>query len=399
MKKQQLKTRLGAEATERVIRRFNDGDLSLAETQEMLGVRKSQVYKLRTKWLTSRKSADFLGVSGGNHTHQWPPECVEHIKTMIEASKDDGPNFELYANELERKFGFKRDRSNMRKWCERKVMPLMRSVFPIEKKPEPSRLRRWERAAYGEFYQHDSTPRHIWGNKKENQHIILSLDDATRKIMASRVCQRETIVEHFAMFETSFLRHGIPEVLYTDGFTMFGHEGEDMSTQFGRMSRAFGINHLIAPTPQAKGKIERAMRTFQHRLVVTLRAEGVDNAAQANAVTTAHCDFWNEKHVSEETGMVPNGRVRVLVSEGRNRMRNAPDKHVLHLFLSQHVSRRVESGCRIDFMGRKWKIASTLRKTVWLAVRTLEKHFYVLETQPNPTNPVVPRVLARYQYE
>ena len=45
------------------------------------------------------------------------------------------------------------------------------------------------------------------------------------------------------------------------------------------MCHAFGINHMIAPTPQAKGKIERAMRTFQHRLVVTLRAAGVDNAA------------------------------------------------------------------------------------------------------------------------
>lgn len=398
MNKQQLKTRLGNEATERVIRRFNDGELSLAETQGMLGLGKSQVYNLRTKWLASKKSADFLGVSGGDHTREWPPECVEHLKTMVEASKDDGSNFELYADELERKFEFRRDRSNVRKWCERNIMPLMRSVFPIEKKPEPSRLRRWERASYGELYQHDSTPRHIWGAKEDYQHIILSLDDATRKVMASRVCERETILEHFAMLEESFRRYGIPEALYTDGFKMFGHEGVDMKTQFGRMSRAFGINHLIAPTPQAKGKIERAMRTFQHRLVVTLRAEGIDNTVGANAVTSAHCDFWNAKHENEETGMVPDERVRVLIAAGRNSMRSAPDKRVLHLFLAQHVSRRVESGCRIDFMGRKWKIARTLRKTVWLAVRPLERGFCILETQPDPTNPVVPRVLARYQF-
>lgn len=398
MKKQQLKIRLGTEATERIIRRFNDGEVSLTEAQEMLSIGKSQVYNLRTKWLASKKSADLLGVSGGDHTQKWPPECVEHLKIMIEASKDDGPNFALYADELERKFAFKRDRSNVRKWCERNIMSLMRSVFPIEKTPAPSRLRRWERAAYGELYQHDSTPRHIWGAKEDYQHIILSLDDATRKVMASRVCERETISEHFAMLEESFLRYGIPEALYTDGFTMFGHEGEDIKTQFGRMSRAFGINHLIAPTPQAKGKIERAMRTFQHRLVVTLRAEGVDNATRANAVTTAHCDFWNAKHENEETGMVPDERVRVLIAAGRNCMRNTPDKRVLQLFLSQHVSRRVESGCRIDFMGRKWKIARTLRKRVWLAVRSVERGFYVLETKPDPTNPVVPRVLARYQF-
>jgi len=398
MKKQQLKTRLGPEATERIIRRFNDGEVSLAEVQEMLCIGKSQVYNLRTKWLISKKSADFLGVSGGDHAMEWPPECIEHLKIMIEASKDDGPNFALYADELERKFAFKRNRSNVRKWCESNIMTLMRSVFPIEKSSTPSRLRRWERASYGELYQHDSTPRHIWGAKEDSQHIILSLDDATRKIMASRVCERETIPEHFAMLEESFLRYGIPEALYTDGFTMFGHEGKDIKTQFGRMSRAFGINHLIAPTPQAKGKIERAMRTFQHRLVVTLRAEGVDNAARANVVTADHCDFWNAKHVNEETGMVPDERVRVLTAAGRTCIRSAPDKRVLRLFLAQHVSRRVESGCRIDFMGQKWKIAQTLRKTVWLAVRSLERGFYVLETRPDPTNPVIPRILARYQY-
>lgn len=94
--------------------------------------------------------------------------------------------------------------------------------------------------------------------------------------MACRVCERETMLEHFAMLEASFLRHGRPESIYTNGFSMFGVEGEDLKSQFGRMCRAFGIVHRIAPSPQAKGKIERAMRTFQHRLVVVLRAEGAD---------------------------------------------------------------------------------------------------------------------------
>ena len=94
------------------------------------------------------------------------------------------------------------------------------------------------------------------------------------------------------------------------------------SAQFGRMCRALGMNHRIAPTPQAKGKIERAMRTFQHRIVVVLKAEGVDNEARAR----------------------------------------------------------------------------TLRKTVWLAIRPENAGFYVLETRPDPTNPVVPRILAKYRF-
>ena len=398
MKKQQLYTRLGPDVVERVIRRFNDREMSLQEAVDALGIGKTQVYNLRSQWLAAGKKPDFLGVSGGDHAKDWPIEAVGHLKTLIEASRDDGPNYELYADELSRKFGFVRDRSSVRRFCEKNLMALMKSVFPVERKKPEDRFRRWESMSYGELYQHDSTPRHIWGAEGEQQSIILSLDDASRKVMAQRVCVRETLLEHFAMLEESFLRYGIPETFYTDGFKMFGKEGEDLCSQFGRMCRAFGANHRIAPSPQAKGKIERSMRTFQHRLVVVLRAEGVDNAARANVVSREHIDFWCRTHVNDETNEIPDERVRRLVDAGRSRMRGIPNEKVLRLFLSRHVPRSVELGCRIEFMGRKWRIERTLKKTVWLAIRPENAGFYVLESRPDPTHPVVPRILARYRF-
>ena len=265
------------------------------------------------------------------------------------------------------------------------------------KNPE-DKYRRREAASFGEIYQHDSTPRHIWGPADAQQHVILSLDDASRKVTAQRVCERETLLEHFAMIEESILRYGRPETYYTDGFTMFGKEGEDLCSQFGRMCRALGMNHRIAPTPQAKGKIERSMRTFQHRIVVVLKAEGVDNEVRANVVAREHIDFWCRTHVNDETGEVPDDRMQRLVAEGKTRIRAAPNEKVLRLFLSRHIPRSVELGCRIEFMGRKWRIARTLKKTVWLAIRPENAGFYVLETRPDPTNPVVPRILAKYRF-
>lgn len=305
MKKQQLFNRLGPEVVERVIRRFNDADMTLREAMDAIGVCKAQLYNLRTQWLAAGKSASFLGASGGDRTEAWPTVCVDHLKTLIEASRDDGPNFALYADELARKFGFRRDRSSVRRFCDRNLVSLMRSVFPLERKKQASARRRWECEYYGELYQHDSTPRHIWGAPGGMQSIILSLDDASRRVAAYRVCERETLLEHFAMLEESFLRYGLPEALYTDAFTMFGKEGVDLCSQFGRMCRALGINHMVAPSPEAKGKIERAMRTFQHRLVVVLTAEGVDCEAKANALVGEHVDFWNASHLNEETGEIP----------------------------------------------------------------------------------------------
>jgi hypothetical protein len=397
--KTQLKNRLGSEATERIIRRFHDGDLSLSSVQHMLGVGKSQIYNLRTQWLASQKSREFLGLSGGDHAKVWPPECVAHLKTLIEASRDDGPNFELYADELERKFGFKRDRNNIRRFCHANLAELMHDAFPGEPQRRHRPTRRWACACFGELYQHDSTPRHIWGGAGDRQSILLSLDDATRKVMACLVCERETVLEHFAMLEASFLRHGLPESIYTDGFSMFGAEGEDLKSQFGRMCRAFGIVHRIAPSPQAKGKIERAMRTFQHRLVVVLRAEGADTPERANDVSARHCDFWNAHHVNEETGSIPDELAARLTAEGRCRLRPAPEPRTLRLYLSQYVARRVESRNRIEFMGRTWPIAPTRKQYVWLAVRPLDRGFYVLEAKPDPAHPaLIPPILGKYRF-
>ena len=89
---------------------------------------------------------------------------------------------------------------------------------------------------------------------------------------------------------------------------------------------------------------------------------------------------------------------KVGLAEGKTRIRAAPNEKVLRLFLSRHIPRSVELGCRIEFMGRKWRIARTLKKTVWLAIRPENSGFYVLESRPDPTNPVVPRILAKYRF-
>ena len=399
MKKHQLFTRISPESAASVISRFNDGELSVTDVCDMLGVGRTQAYNLRTKWLASGRSAEFLGTSGGNRMPDWPSECVGHLRVLIEASRgEDMPNYELYADELERKFGFVRDRSNVRRFCENNLAGLLGDIFPFAQKKRTRPQRRWSRGRYGELYQHDSTPFHIWGPPGTRQTVIISIDDATRRIMAFRVCERETLLEHYAMLEDSFTRYGVPESIYTDGFTMFGREGEDLTTQFGRMCRAFGIVHMIAPTPQAKGKVERSMRTFQHRLLVVFRAEGVDSEARANELAGEHLDFWNSKHLNEETGAVPDVLAAELASSGKCVLRPAPNENVLRMFLSRHEPRGVEGGCRIDFMGTSWKISPTLKKSVWLAIRPKNAGFYVFETRPDPTKKDFPRMLGAFRF-
>ena len=77
MKNQQLYSRLAPEAVERVIRRFNDRELTMQEAMSALSVSRAQVYNLRTQWLAAGKNASFLGASGGDRKSAWPTACVE----------------------------------------------------------------------------------------------------------------------------------------------------------------------------------------------------------------------------------------------------------------------------------------------------------------------------------
>lgn len=258
-------------------------------------------------------------------------------------------------------------------------------------------MRRWARENFGELVQHDSTPLHLWGEAGSRQSIIISKDDATRNVLACRVCERETVVQHFAALEQMIAHVGVPEELYTDGFTMFGAAGVDLKTQFGRACRALGILHSIAPTPQAKGKIERDMRTFQHRLAVVFRTEGVADESHANEVAFEHYRHWNAKHVHRELGCTPHEARTRCCELGRTRMKVPPAFKKVKLFLSLRERRKVELGGRIDFDGRRWSIARTSRKTVVLAARPVQREFYVLEDDLDPTSEGLPRTLAKYE--
>lgn len=398
MSRQQLFNRIDPWTVARVLREWNDGVIPTQAALTALDLSRPQLYRLKTRWLAQGKTASLAtGVSGGDHSAEWPPECVEHLERMLLSSGSHGPNYELYADELERKFGFRRDRSNVRKYCESHFGKLLRRIFPVERRPQ-EHMRRWARENFGELVQHDSTPLRLWGGADARQSIIISKDDATRNVLACRVCERETVVQHFAALEQMIAHVGVPEELYTDGFTMFGAAGVDLKTQFGRACRALGILHSIAPTPQAKGKIERDMRTFQHRLAVVFRSEGVSDEAHANELAFEHYRHWNAKHVHRELGCTPLEARTRCCELGHTRMREPPAFKKVKLFLSLRERRKVELGGRIDFDGRRWSIARTSRKTVVLAVRPVHREFYVLEDDLDPTVLGLPRTLAKYEY-
>jgi len=81
-------------------------------------------------------------------------------------------------------------------------------------------------------------------------------------------------------------QHGKPSVFYSDRHAVFHVSKRDAHTerltQFGRVLNDLNIELICANSSQAKGRVERANKTLQGRLVKEMRLKGINTIEQAN---------------------------------------------------------------------------------------------------------------------
>jgi hypothetical protein len=70
-------------------------------------------------------------------------------------------------------------------------------------------------------------------------------------------------------------------------------------TQFGRSLHALNIDILCANTPHAKGRVERANKTLQDRLVKELRLQGIGTIAAGNELLPGFLTDYNARFGKE----------------------------------------------------------------------------------------------------
>lgn len=177
-------------------------------------ISRTRLYELRHHWLI-RKEAFGLEPSGGDHRPDWPSAAHTFLAEFLPHCQP--LNFALLADELARRFDFHRSRAA--------VAAYVRQHFP-KALPTPHRgpkpRRRWQCAALGELWQHDSSP-HPWWPAESYPTLILTLDDHSRKIVAATFAPSDTTWSHFVHLRSALEQHGLPAALYTDGLSLFGH--------------------------------------------------------------------------------------------------------------------------------------------------------------------------------
>jgi hypothetical protein len=352
-----------------------------------LGVSKSHLYRLRTARLAGR-SRYLPKASGGNHRSLWPGRVHTFLEGFLPIQ--DPPNYQLVADELERLCNFVRARSSVEAYIKLHFSHLA----PIPRRKQRVH-RRFRRAKIGELWQHDSSV-HQWWPAPRKQTLLLTIDDHSGLNLAGRFVTSDTTWNHFCHFREAFERYGIPEIVYTDGLSLFGPSSDDdrsdPKSQFQRALRSLGVAHLVAPTPQAKGKVERRFGTFQRRLLTLMAHAQVKSWKDADEILQMEIRRQNNK-LSRSTGKVPaEVWLQAIQKDQISSMRPCPPSALLDLHLSLRASRRVNNDHTIDFEGSSYQISATKSKHVTIVHHPNSK-FWVVEHTPKGVWPIV---LAAY---
>lgn len=172
--------------------------------------------------------------------------------------------------------------------------------------------------------------------------------------------------------------------IYTDGLALFGHASTrdqlDPRSEFQRTLTAWAVAHLVAPSPQAKGKIERRFGTFHNRLLALLAYETVAPYAAAQEVVARELTRQN-RTVCRTTGLSPDDACAKALEEQRNLVRPCPDPSMLDLHLALQLGRRVNADQQVDFLGRSWPISATSRRSVTL-IHHPQSQFWIVSQAP-----------------
>jgi hypothetical protein len=388
-KKKQIARRLNHLFLQQILRQFNQGQMDAADAAHHLQISRAHLYRLRTRFLKER-SRFAAKLSGGDHWPDWPPEAVSFLKHFLPLQQP--PNFQLVADELETRLGFKRHRQSVAAFARTHFANLI-----SQPEPRPKARRRWERSRIGELWQHDSSI-HQWWPADEKQTLLLTVDDHSRKLLGAVFVPTDTTWNHFEHFRRLFLQHSLPMVVYTDGLSLFGHDSmaddRDPRSEFQRAFSALGVTHLVAPSPQAKGKIERRFGTMQKRLVAILAYEKVSHYAAAQLILNREVERQNAT-ACRTTGLSPNTAWEKALAEKRTATRPCPPATLLDLHLALHLKRRVNTDNQIDFLGQSWHIAPTQRPSVTLIHHPL-RQFWAVTQPPSPPLNNWPEILGNY---
>lgn len=265
-----------------VLSQIDDGRLTVENGANMLGLTRRQVFRLLKRYRVDGAAAIRHRARGRPPNNRISETRRRYALDLVrERYSDFGPT--LAAESLAERHGLTVSAETLRKWMIADGLWLPRS----------SAGRSTSRACAASAA----------ANRSRSRPGLHAAGLRRRRDQPADAAALRAVGEHLAYFEALelYLRsHGRPVAFHSDKHSVFRVQTEAAKTghgmtQFGRALNALNVEILCANTSQAKGRLERANRTFQDRLVKALRLAGISDIAAANAFLPGFMDRYNAR--------------------------------------------------------------------------------------------------------
>jgi hypothetical protein len=282
------------------------------------------------------------------------------------------------ASEVARLHSFKLDRAQVRRWA---IQNDYAHPVPAQRPHAP--VRRWQRSQIGELWQLDASPHQWFPQLSYDLPMLNMLDDCSRLFVGSKLYDRELLLSYLDFLPAAFLAHGRPLQLYVDYHSIFFSKTPEALTQLGWALKFYDISFLYAPTPQAKGKIEREHQFWQKRLPPYFASEQITELEDANRHIDELRLHRNRHETHRELGRTPQRAWDLARNEKRSVLRPAPRCPCWPYVWSQRTILKLSSDCRVPIGSQHVRLEHPPGSKVILCLHPTG-HQSVLACQPEP---------------
>ena len=277
----------------RVLSMIKSKQLSQLKGAELLALSTRQVRNLLNKLETVGPKGLISKKRGKPSNRSYPPKFKHKVLSIIEKHYNDfGPT--LIQEKLQEKHQCIISIETLRSW-----MTEAHVWIPKQRKRNKHPLRK-RKECFGELIQIDGSHHDWFEGRGASCVLIVFIDDATSKITSLYFAEEETLNAYFNALELHLKTYGRPRGVYSDRFAVFrSRTGEKSLTQFKRALKILEISHSTAKSPQAKGRVERANKTLQDRLIKEMRLRNISTIEEANRFCEEYRVIYNNKFSKE----------------------------------------------------------------------------------------------------
>ncbi len=282
----------------RCLQRVADGYRTQGEAAIELGISERHVRRL-LRGLAKDGPAALISKRRGRSPNNRFPDSVRAL--VLERYNADYHGFgpTLLAQVLAQRDSLCINRETLR------TLLLANGLWTAKRNRRKRHPMRERRTRFGELVQMDGSPHAWFEDRGPRATLLVAIDDATSCVTAARFETSETTNGYYRLLRMHFAKFGRFSAAYTDKHSIFRYSGpstrESIETQLQRALTELDIELICANSPQAKGRVERANRTFQDRLIKIMRLESIATIDAANAFLPSYLEEHNASFASAPT--------------------------------------------------------------------------------------------------